>query len=236
MKEINYKAMVDFARFKNLFLAQNKGYYRKIGILCSIIFIPLTILFVIMFLGNPSSESFLYVLVSLLLAILGLLFIFKPFVIFYTRKNLVTNWFYSHGLEDVKGSFTNYKVEYDVNLSNYGITEKFISGTEVRFPWFVFTGKYVEFPEGVYFCYNDGKNSSVAYNMLGINYALREELNGEVLFVEREVLDKNPNLIEDIKKLIEESKKKYKSKNISNEDKEKIIEWIKGANWGKNKG
>ena len=47
----------------------------------------ITILFVIMFLGNPSSESFLYVLVSLLLAILGLLFIFKPFVIFYTRKN-----------------------------------------------------------------------------------------------------------------------------------------------------
>ena len=32
MNEVNYNAMINFERFKNLFLAQNKKYYRKIGI------------------------------------------------------------------------------------------------------------------------------------------------------------------------------------------------------------
>lgn len=157
---------------------------------------------------------------------LGILLIFKPFIIFYTRKNIVTSWFQFHGLKDLKGSFSNYKVEYNVNLSKYGVSEKFVSGAEVRFPWFTFTGKYVESPEGVYFTYDDGKNSSLMYNMLGVNYLLREELSGETLFIEKEVLNKNPNLIEDIKKSIENSKKIYKNKNVSNEEKEKMLNWI----------
>ena len=62
-------------------------------------------------------------------------------------------------------------------------------------------GKYVESPEGVYFTYDDGKIVHFMYNMLGVNYLLREELSGETLFIEKEVLNKNPNLIEDIKKI-----------------------------------
>ena len=59
-----------------------------------------------------------------------------------------------------------------------------------------------------------------------MNYLLREELSGETLFIEKEVLNKNPNLIEDIKKSIENSKKIYKNKNVSNEEKEKMLNWI----------
>ena len=234
MNDIEYKAKVDFERFKNLFLAQNKNYFRKLGSLCSIIFIPLTILFVIMFVGKPTGENFLYVLVSLLLTILGLLFIFKPFFVFYTRRNLVTKWFYFHGLKDLKQDFKEYKIEYDVILSKLGVTEKFVSGNEVRFPWFTFTGKYVEFPEGVYFIYDDGKNSSVFYNMLGVNYLFREELQGETLFIEKDVLDKNPNLLEDIKKLIEESRKKYKNRKIPEEEKQELLKWLESVNGEKN--
>ena len=46
------------------------------------------------------------------------------------------------------------------------------------------------------------------------------------MFIEKEVLNKNPNLIEDIKKSIENSKKIYKNKNVSNEEKEKMLNWI----------
>ena len=36
MREIKYQVMIDFDRFKNLFVAQNKKYYKKIGLLCAI--------------------------------------------------------------------------------------------------------------------------------------------------------------------------------------------------------
>ena len=230
MNEINYRAMINFERFKNLFLAQNKKYYRKMGIFCSIFFIPFTILLICAFIYEPSGKGILYILTSLLLVGLGILLIFKPLFIFHTRKNIVTGWFRSHGLKKLEGGFSNYKVEYDVNLSKYGVTEKFVSRVEIRFPWFSFTGKYVESPEGVYFTYDDGKNSSLVYNMLGVNYLFRDELQGEILFIEKEVLDKNPNLVEEIKKSIEDSKKIYKNRNISQEEKEKMSKWITSVN------
>ena len=234
MREIKGQVMIDFDRFKNLVVAQNKKYYKKIGLLCAIIFVPLTIMFAIMLISEPNSTNLLYVAVSLLVAILGIMLMCKPFLVFYTRKDLVTSWFYIHGLDNLQGSFKNYQVKYEITLSENGVTEKFASGLEVRFPWFILTGNYVTFPEGVYFTYEDGKNSSLMYNLLGFNALLRDELNGgEVLFVSQEILQANPDLLMYITKAIENSKNIYTNK-ASKEQTEKLSDWVSSANWGQN--
>ena len=58
-------------------------------------------------------------------------------------------------------------------------------------------------------------------------------MQGETLFIEKDVLDKNPNLLEDIKKLIEESRKKYKNRKIPEEEKQELLKWLESVNGGK---
>lgn len=227
MKEIKFKADINFTKFKKIFKAQNKSYFKKLGIFCSIFFIPLSIISAYIFITETTMQFFLYFILFLVLAAYAATLIFNPCIIFVTRRNIVKQWFCLHGSKNLNENYKNYITVYEITLSQYGVKEMFSNENLIKLPWFMFKNKYVTIDEGIIFPYDDGKNSSLAYNLLGINYLLREENTGETLFIPKEILNQYPNLTNEISKAIDKSKKTYLKTNKNEDEINELKKWLK---------
>ena len=94
----------------------------------------------------------------------------------------------------------------------------------VKIPWFALHETPIKTTNGIFFAFDDGKNSSLLYNSLGINFAFREDLPGEVLFIPASVLSTNPNLVNEIQNIIKQQRQQFRSS--SNSSIENIKQWM----------
>ncbi len=199
----HYRAEVDLEGFRELFLAQQSRYLRKLGcglfLLCGVIAVVGSFVVAESF----NLEGLAFVVLMYALTIMGLAMAIRPFTFLSTRAGTVCEWFATHGAaEPQDGSLSSLYAAYEVSLEGYGFTETSPSVGRLPTPWFFLSGRRVDRERGSYFTVDDGKESSFFYNMLGNNWALREESALSVLFVPRAVADANPGLLDSIEQTI----------------------------------
>ena len=205
-----YHVSVDFEAFKQIYLAQNGKYLHKTGISCLVIGAVLTCVAIWMLVSSPSLETLGMVVLFLAITIYGGVQATHPFTFFQTRKGEAYTYFASHGAEVTAGeALEDLSVEFDVTVEQLGFVERLADGSAARRPWFTLTGDVASCPFGRVLPGDDGKNSSMLYNMLGINAYLREGLEAEPLPVPASVLEANPGLADELRSLVEKSRVTY---------------------------
>ena len=198
-----YMVTVDYARFKELFTAQQTPYLRKLGIACSIAFIAFAAFGIMMLANMPSLENLGIAVLFTALAIFGVRMAVKPFVFMGSREGIVRSWFEDHGAAFADCTpVEDLTVTYSISLTPLGFIEQTPRGRKA-IPWFALSGKCISGKYANYYTAADGKNSSVAYNLLGINWMLRDEHALDVLVVPHDVA--KPELDEAITTKIKQS-------------------------------
>ena len=194
----HYDAHVDLEGFRDLFLAQQHNYLRKLGLACAILCGGFAIMIGALLVSNFEADMVLPAVVLSAAGVFGIAMFVHPMTMISTRKPLVYRWFFVHGVEDPdKVPFKQLVADYTVELGEYGFSEE-TKTTVAHTPWFALVKKPVESERGTYFVLGKGKDSSLAYSMLGINWALRDEEVCGVLFIPREVVAAQPGLVSDI--------------------------------------
>lgn len=221
----SYHVHMDLEGFRELFVAQQRRYLKKIGIICTIFFVPMTPLAAYWTVGEPSPTSIGSTLLFAILAVLGIADIVKPPAMLVTRKPLVYTWFFVHGVEKPNEvPMAQLATDYDVEIGDYGFSEKSAACT-LNTPWLSLREKPVKDTRGTYFTVNDGKESSALYNMIGINWALREETATGVLFIPNDVASANPQLVGQISQAITSMRQAVRGHAISAELAQAIQTW-----------
>lgn len=221
----SYQVHMDLEGFRELFVAQQRNYVKKVGILCTVMFVPGSLFSVYMLVSEPSFEALGFLAMCVALSALGIADLVKPPAMLSTRKRLVYTWFYTHGVPDPdKVEFKRLATDYTVSLGAYGFAEQ--SATfALNTPWFSLREKPVKDTRGTYFVVDDGKESSALYNMIGINWALREETAVGALFIPASVTAANPGLVDEISRLVASMRAEVKGRSMSPEKAKAIQAW-----------
>ena len=219
----SYMVTVDYQTFKELFTAQQTPYLRKLGIACSILFVAFTAFSIMMLLNQPSAETMGITLLFAILAAFGIKMATRPFVLMETREPLVRAWFEDHGAAFAECTpAKDLTATYSISLTPLGFTEETSKGRNA-IPWFALSGTFVSGKRADYFTAADGKNSSIAYNLTGINWMLRDEHVPTILVVPKDMT--TPQLKQAVQQAIEGSKRKYCSTSPSNGDCVDLRNW-----------
>lgn len=216
---LTYHVDMNMDWFRDVYKQQNMAYYRKIGIMCLVFFIPLTLISLFFVIQDPASagtEGFGAVVLFAALAVLGGALASGKGIMMKTRKGEISGFFAQHGMPEPKGSYTidDLHCSYDVTVEEPGFAEAVTLENGLKMvekrPWVTLTGKGGDAAGGYTFAANDGKNSSLWYNMLGINALLREGLEVSPLVVPKQVERENPWLVAWIAGAIERQKAELK--------------------------
>lgn len=232
---LTYRVEMTMAWFRDVYKQQNMAYYRKMGIFCLVFGIPLTLVSLYILISDPSEttlESIGGIALFGALSVMGVMMMQGKGIMMRTRKGELSSFFATHGMPNPHGPYSleDLHCEYDVTVRDLGFEEAvtFENGLKLvtKQPWVVLTGKGGEAQGGYTFAANDGKNSSLWYNMLGINALIREGLESTPLVVPRAVENQNPWLVAWISNAIESQRTAVKGKGGGSDQlKEKISAW-----------
>lgn len=176
--------------------------------------------------ASPSFESVLFELAFVALAAFGLVMAVKPPALLATRATMVARWFAAHGAAaPADGTIKTLHADYAVSVEPLGFVEQSSAG-RIATPWFALRPAGVRRARGVYFPVDDGKESSLAYNMLGVNWALRDESAMHVLFVPNEVLRSVPGVEAYIADSIRRSRAAFRGRQQSPSDAAALKLWL----------
>ena len=205
---LSYDVHMDSDGFKDLFRASLGRLMRRwliVALVLLIGFLPIAILMVSM---DPSG-SWPLLVGDLALAECCIAFMRRPPVALSTRRSVVDEWFMYHGVRNVSAIPLNgLSCSYRVTLGEHGFTESMADGSR-NVPWLALTDKPARGDDGIYFFRDGGLNSSALYNLIGINWAFRDEGVVSTLFVPNSVVDANPDLVPSIRTVIRESYARY---------------------------
>lgn len=197
----SYEVTVDIQALTDMYRAQNAKYARKLGILIAALCAPFAVIGVLAAVMDPEPSYVAVVVVLIAITLLGVGLATGRLVTLAGRRPYVNAWFARRSDTDPRGAAAKeLGATFRVRLSEWGFEEVSHGGTVTRTPWAFMRPKPTTVPEGVCFTLEDGKRSSLAYNLIGINGALRafdERLDG-LLLVPQDVVDANPGLVEDI--------------------------------------
>lgn len=209
--DVTFHVRVDFEAFKQIYLAQNRKYQHKLGVMCAILGAVLTVVGIMMMVSEGVTlESLGYTALFVVVLVFGCVMASRPVAFFQTRKNEVRTYFANHGAEvSTSDPIESLVCEFDVTVCDPGFIETFADGQSVRLPWFALTGDDDASEFGHIFTGDDGKNSSMLYNMLGINGLIREGVEGEPLPVPAAAVTANPELVKTIGERIQTSRAKF---------------------------
>lgn len=208
--EVRYRVSVDFERFKQIYIAQNRAYLRKVGIGGVIVGVPLTVISAMLTIQEFDTQWLLLLVAMLLLTVYSVFCIARPIVFFGTRKNEVYGFFARHETPIQSGqSLESLSCVFDVTVCEYGFELTMQDGNTVHLPWFSLSGRSEKMDFGQIFLGDDGKNSSYLYNMLGENALLREGMETEPLVVPTEAETAHPGLTDEIARRIADSRTKF---------------------------
>ena len=192
-----FETTVDLDGFREIFKAQQGAYARKLGIGCAVIGVPCTVLGFAMLMDEPSLEALGAVAIFLLVAVLGMVMTVNPAFMLTFRKPVVFQWFYLHGIEDPNEvPFSSLQTSYATTIGAWGFTIDSATA-HMNVPWTMLDKKPISTATGTVFRAADGKNSSVVYNMIGINWAFRDESAGTfALLLPKAYLATNPGAVD----------------------------------------
>lgn len=222
---VEYSVRMGIDGFRALFLAQNSRVQRAAGIVLAVIFGLFLVLLAL--LGALLDDPLVTLAFAAAMA-LGVAFAVHPVMLLSGRQGVVRGWFARHGAADAKTARLDSLVaDYRVSLEDYGFVESSATATS-RIPWFVLSGKVAEVPGGVCFLKDQGKDGSVVYNAIGVNWAFRnEDVNGS-LFVPADIA--TPGLVRDVSARVKASRSSYAGRKGAERARhdEGLAEWVLG--------
>lgn len=208
LKSCKYQVRMDYDGFRDLFRAQNGTYVRKAGTLSAVccLFLAPVLLATATSGWMSSAEVPMMVVVAVIVGLVGVLAVWMvvdPSMMLFSRGAMVRHLFEARG-----GHFAgrgDASCDYEVSLDKEGFTQRSGSGA-FGTPWAQLRSKPLQGSRGTYFAFDDGKNSSVAHNMAGVNYAYRQDSPMRTLFIPQEVVDANQGIVEDVERCIREAR------------------------------
>lgn len=205
-QQYDYQVQMDYDGFKELFVAQNGRFMRKAGVLSAIIcFLVAAGMLAVVSMGEPlGPDGVLYLVVILGAGVVSVKMAIDPSFTLFSRGEMVKHWFAAHGGTGFDRK-EDARCRYEVIVGDEGFTERSAAGS-FGIPWRGLRPKPYQGERGTYFTVDDGRNSSMAYNMIGVNYAFRKDDPMGVLFIPKEVSDANPGLVGLVGKRIEQAR------------------------------
>lgn len=221
-----YSVHMDLDAFRDLFRAQQIRYTRKLGILCAALFGLLALVSVFASLTAPSVEMEGTALLFVVLLAFGVMMAVRPPLLLATRAGLVRRWFAQRGAANAASDpLAQLVADYTVTLSAFGFTEASSTAT-LNVPWFALDARPVAGDNGTYFVLAKGKEASLAYNLMGINWAFRDEDASGVLFLPREVVEKSPGLVDEVSSAIKGARQRYLGRGRQAGEDERLAAWL----------
>lgn len=233
MTNIAYHVTVDFDRFKKIYLAQNGRYMRKTGIGAAVVGVAMTAGGIAMMVDSPDKNSLYVLIVGVALAAFGIAMAVHPFTSFQSRKGEVYKFFSLFGAPVTgREPLSSLRTDFDVTVGQFGVEFRLQDGSTHRMPWIALTVPAVDAGFGRVFAGDDGKNSSLAYNMLGINAYLREGIEAIPLVVPADAEQMHPGLTNGIAQSIEDAQAKFGKKGTAKggPEAQAIIAWMEAEN------
>ena len=227
-ESVAYSVRMDLDGFRDLFRAQQLRYMRKLFVGCAVLFGLLGAVMLVSGLTAPQPDALLYALLLIAAAVASALAARRPPVVLATRQGPVRRWFSQHGASDAATpELDNLAASYEVSLEKFGFCERSVSAV-LHTPWFALDERPVAGDKGTYFVLAKGKEASVAYNLIGINWAFRDEDVSGVLYLPNEVIDKNPGLVDDVRSSIHDARARYLGKGARAASDEQLAAWARG--------
>lgn len=225
---VTYSVRMDLAGFRDLFRAQQLRYVKKLFILSAVLFGLIGALTVVATLRVFQLNMLLYGLLFIAIAVACAIGTRRPPAVLATRQGPVRRWFSQHGCRDASqpplGELT---ASYEVSLEEFGVCERSASAV-LHTPWFALDERPVTGDRGTYFVLTKGKEASVAYNLMGINWAFRDEEVSGVLFLPKEVTEENPGLVDDVRTSIHDARARYLGKGAQAAADDRVVAWMRG--------
>ena len=221
----SYKVKMDLEGFRDLFGAQNGLYMRKIAVMLLVCDLPFTLALLWGGAYTVSLELLASTVMCVALVVLAILMLVRPAFCMRSRGGDVRGWFMRHGVKYAQMQpLDELRARYTVELGPLGVSED--SDLELeRTPWFAFREKPVRGRHGTCFVLDTGKQSSLLYNMIGINWAFREEGLDGALFVPDEVIARDPGIVGRISSAISDARAQGTGAHKTGE----IEEWLRAA-------
>lgn len=225
---VTYSVRMDLDGFRDLFRAQQLRYMRKLFVGCAVSFGLLGAALLVSGLAALRPDALPYALLLIAAAVACAIAARRPPVALATRQGPVRRWFSQHGARDAAipelGSLV---ASYDVSLEELGFCERSASAV-LHTPWFALDARPVVGDRGAYFVLAKGKEASVAYNLIGINWAFRDEDVSGVLFLPNEVIEKNLGLVEGVRSSIRDARARYLGKGAQAAADGRVAAWMRG--------
>ena len=221
-----YSVHMDLDGFRDLFRAQQIRYTRKLGILCAVLFGLMALVSIFACLSAPSVEIVGTALLFVVLLAFGVMMAVRPPLLLATRAGLVRRWFAQRGAANAGNDPLGQLVaDYTVTLSAFGFTEASSTAT-LNIPWFALDARPVAGDNGTYFVLAKGKEASLAYNLMGINWAFRDEDASGALFLPREFVEKNPGLVDEVSSAVKGARQRYLGHGKRPIEDERLAAWL----------
>lgn len=218
---ISYPVHIDLEGFRDMYLAQSKSFFRATSAIGAVALWPM-----IIFIGpapylQGDIEMSLCMFLLTVLAVFCTLQAIHPRAVLSTRGMAVRQWFAQHGSYEATKTnaatafydthLKELTCDYTVTLGAYGFSETSAAGLR-DVPWFALSGKVVKGKTGKYFCVDRGKEDSLIYNYIGFNAYFRSDNIAGILYIPNEVLAANPDLEQQIRNAIGNSRRRYLNK------------------------
>ncbi|OFK22482.1 hypothetical protein HMPREF2826_01685 [Olsenella sp. HMSC062G07] len=226
-----YEAQVDFEGFRELYLAQHGGYLKRLFALAGGLCLLVSLLCWVIVIGESDPVAILIALGFTALTIACIAGAVHPMVAFFTRKGVVYDWFASHGRPSPSDTrLQDLRTSYQVSLEDEGFQER-ATGSSSRIPWFALKPRPIKGRRGTYFARANGKEGSVAYNLIGINWAFRDESVEGVLFVPAAVSAAHPGLVGAIEGKINDGRARLRGRGArtARPSDQATVDWMRGT-------
>ena len=231
-RDITYSVHMRLDGFRDLFRAQQLRYMRKLFYVCALFFALLGALALASGIAAFQPDALLYGALFLAAAVACVLLSRRPPLLLATREPVVRRWFSCHGCRDAsRPPLSELAASYEVSLDEFGFCERSVSGV-LRTPWFALDERPVAGEEGTYFVLDKGKEASAAYNMIGINWAFRDEDVSGVLLLPNEVTEKNPGLVEGVRSSVHDARFRYLGGGERASSDARLAAWLRGETFG----
>ena len=226
---VSYSVRMDLDGFRELFAFGQLRYTRKLGVLLAVVGLGMAAAMLAVLISAFAPEVVGYLTASVALGGLGVAMAIRPPIRLAGRKSLVLRGFCAHGAAATSGTpLEGLVADYQVTLDEHGAMES-CPVRVLRTPWMAFEERSHMTARGTYFALRRGKDNSLAYNMLGLNWAFREEDVDGVLFVPAEVMAAHPGLADDLRRRIAAQRGEVARRGAESAAAQDLARWVRGA-------
>ena len=219
---------VNIEMFAELFRVQQRPYTLKLGIFGGVLCGLMALFAFMAFLAEPGIEPLGITVFFAALVALSVILVRDPAFMLRFRGKQIAFWLWAHGADPSSDTpLEDVSTTCRVSLGDLGYTVTSANGS-FNIAWNLLEQRERPCPAGACHRYDDGKNSSLLFNLLGDNALTRKE-GGVVytLLLPSALLEENPGLGDKVAQKIADARKMYARRgSATKEQRERLANWM----------